>query len=1317
MTPERLASLQALLDQAQRLHGAGAVAVARVLLHGAMQSLDDEERQAAGSMLLAAQARLAPDDDALMPADRLSLLRLVAEAQALLEGGLPHVAQVGFDVARQLVAAGVEGVDPSVLEAGLRACAQALQSGPRRPPPDDDEPDMYAMLQAAEQARQEGRHESALRLLAPLRAVCEALLERDPSSGPVRDMLAQVLESTGANLASMGRPRDAAEPLARAQALFDALQAEEPDRLDYELKCATVRVNRAVQSKGLGDLAQAEVLHAQAWQRFQDLSRRDPGRADLRRHAALSSMNRANNLELLGRLAEADELHDIAGRELDALVAIDPSPLHQASAARSCMNRGQCRAAMADPEGAEHWYGEAQQRFDALCRQHPGNRRMMSDAALVRGKRASSLRSRGQLDAAQHIFAEAVALHDRLQPGYEGDDETFRYRIEGRKQRALCFEALGREPDAESCYGEVLALLESRLEHAPDDAELCRDHARTAALLAACRMRQGRHDEALATVQAAVPRLDPARPGDAGSYELLLSAVVAPLIEAHRFAAVEPLLAQVMTWLQAALRQERDAAATRRLLIRAGAQWADTLLELGRHTKALEAAEDAWEHLVALRTAVEGDAAAELDSWSLRIAVTLAAVLREFERHDRAADLLEGAAHNLRARLRSSPDDHDLRNSLAAVLVNLASSLNMLGQNQASEVAADEAGKHFLELMEAKPEQPGLALEAAVAAMNRANNLRVIRRHESAERLYLEAAAMIAQDNTPAGDDRRCSIELNRARNFTRWPRPDDAEHCLRKAHELAARGGWEQAAHQHADATLELGQLLLTRGDEEAAGLLLDAAQAGFDALHRAHPQKPSLRVRCAAPWLARACTARDAGDIAAAERGFTAALQCLHGDAVAEAAGWLAYHRAQIQVELAAVLGRQGRHGEAEAVCREALVTLDACHAAAPGDAAVLRATAQAQGQLARELHQQREFEAAEVAFAEAQRLRLRLCDDDGLDLAGRHQLATLLMDYAINLRALGRPVEATAHSRSACALLAELVESRPDDPSLAADAALALGNLAQLARQEGNLNHADTLLAEAERWCERAGAAPGSINDHWLLVLSTRANVASQSGRANEADHLHARVLAHLERLPLAVREEPHNQYNEYLGRLNRAAHFAKSDRHAEADAALRELIPAAEALAAAEDWVGNWLQLAIDSRLCALNNLVLAGQSRDAAMHLPRVLELLALGAADLHDVTVHRFTLTGLSVAQLSADGALEDAAARAAWRDLCRWSMDWLDVVGVAGMPPAVRAGGSRKSASWCNEAATPPPHSCRLPSTGACSAKTRLATTCCLRC
>jgi serine/threonine protein kinase/tetratricopeptide (TPR) repeat protein len=431
-------------------------------------------------------------------------------------------------------------------------------------------------------------------------ALEEQLAADFPHIPVYRDHSGRTHINLGILLSTTGRPQQAEDQYRAALALFQELAADFPAVPEYRNGLAGSR-------HGLGD-----VLRTTGWPRetekeyraalalCKQLATDFPTVAQYRRDLANNHNDFAVHLANAGRAREAEEHYRAALTHQKQLVADFPKiPEYRDFQARHHLNLGNLLRATSRAKEAEVEYRAALALRKQLTVDFPTVAEYRHDLANMHNDLALQLAKAGQAREAEEHYRAAKALHQQLAADLP---KVSRYRNNLARHHINLgsrLRATRRDKDAELEYRAALALYEQLASESPGDAEyqhgLAISHHGVGIVLA----ETGRSKQAEAEYRAALALLKqlalefPA----VDDYQSSLGACMNDLAvlltgQGRQLGQIRSLLDEAVEHQQRALQADRRNPTYRLFLRNHYDNLARTLLQLGEHAEAAQAAEE-----------------------------------------------------------------------------------------------------------------------------------------------------------------------------------------------------------------------------------------------------------------------------------------------------------------------------------------------------------------------------------------------------------------------------------------------------------------------------------------------------------------------------------------------------------------------------------------------------------------------------------------------------------------------------------------------------------------------------------------------------
>ncbi len=327
-----------------------------------------------------------------------------------------------------------------------------------------------------------------------------------PAEAKCRGELARSHNNLGLHLRENGRPQDAEAEHQAARALQQRLAAELPAVPAYRDEMAASHNNLALLFRATGRPKDAEKAFGDAIILQRRLATEFPAVPDYRRSLAMSQNNLAALLRETGRPKDAEPVQREALALIRQLAADYPTvPQYRLELAAKIHNFGVLLSQTGRPQDAVDAYREASAIRKQLVADFPTVPDYRFDLALGHYNLALLLRDLGRPQDAEAAHRDALAIQKQLAAEFP-DQPRYREELAAvLDDLAGLLSERGRLGEAEGAWRDTRALRRQLAADFPARASYHSDLAGLLVNLANLRRRAGRADEARALLEEAVP--------------------------------------------------------------------------------------------------------------------------------------------------------------------------------------------------------------------------------------------------------------------------------------------------------------------------------------------------------------------------------------------------------------------------------------------------------------------------------------------------------------------------------------------------------------------------------------------------------------------------------------------------------------------------------------------------------------------------------------------------------------------------------------------------------------------------------------------
>jgi serine/threonine-protein kinase len=415
----------------------------------------------------------------------------------------------------------------------------------------------------------------------------------------VRQGVADAHRRVGNIRARLGEHGEAEAALRRALELYDRLGADFPAVPRYRQDLAGTHSNLGNLLADTGRQQEAEAAYRDALVVQKGLVAEFPALPEYRQELARTHNNLGALLWGTGRLKEAEAAYRDAGDLFRRLAADLPAvPRYRRELALTHNNLGVLLKDTGRPKEAEAAYRDALAIKRALAAEYPGVPEYRQDLALTHNNLGLLLKDTGRPKEAEAAYRDALAIKRALAAEYPGVPEYRQQLAATHANLAILLATTGRPQEAEAAFRDTRVVQKALAAEYPGVPQYRQELARTHNGLGIILKDAGRPKEAeaadadaldilkaLATEYPAVPQ-----------YQADLANTLEGLAELARgrkdYPAARRLLEAAEPYLHKALEANPRDPFYRAVLRDCRQELAATLLDLGEHAGAAEAAAD-----------------------------------------------------------------------------------------------------------------------------------------------------------------------------------------------------------------------------------------------------------------------------------------------------------------------------------------------------------------------------------------------------------------------------------------------------------------------------------------------------------------------------------------------------------------------------------------------------------------------------------------------------------------------------------------------------------------------------------------------------
>jgi serine/threonine-protein kinase len=310
-----------------------------------------------------------------------------------------------------------------------------------------------------------------------------------PAVPQYREELAVSYNNLGAPLSLTGREQEAEAAYRNALAIYKPLAADFPAVPQYRLKLALSWVNLANTLQTKGRATEAEAAYREALAIQKPLATDFPGIPQYRQDLARSHTNLGNLLSTTGRAQSAESAFRDALALYKTLAAEFPTvPQYRQELAGSHNDLGILLMNMGRPKEAEAAYGEALAIQKQLAADFPAVPQYRQDLARSHTNLGILMMNLARPKEAEGAYRDALDIKKRLAADFPGVPR-YRDQLAGSHMNlGILLKDTGRPKEAEAAYRDALALYTALAAAFPNvpayRAQLARTHNNLGALLA-----------------------------------------------------------------------------------------------------------------------------------------------------------------------------------------------------------------------------------------------------------------------------------------------------------------------------------------------------------------------------------------------------------------------------------------------------------------------------------------------------------------------------------------------------------------------------------------------------------------------------------------------------------------------------------------------------------------------------------------------------------------------------------------------------------------------------------------------------------------